>query len=154
MIELVPVDAALRDRVLAIAPLPSQEVYSGHPELTLRTAEADPDRQPVAIVEDGEPVGFFVLDRGDSAPAEPGELLLRGFFVDAGAQGRGVATGALDRLAAFVRRHQPGVQRVVLSVNVANRAAIRAYTRAGFADRGDLYHGGSAGPQYVLVLDV
>jgi RimJ/RimL family protein N-acetyltransferase len=154
VIELATVTADLRAGVLAIAPLPSQEIYSGHPSLTLRAAEVDPDRRPVAIVEDGTPVGFFVLERGGSEPAVPGGLLLRGFFVDAAAQGRGVATRALAGLASFVRRHEPDARRVVLTVNVENPAAITVYRRAGFADRGELYNGGLAGPQHVLQLDV
>jgi RimJ/RimL family protein N-acetyltransferase len=46
------------------------------------------------------------------------------------------------------------VRRVVLSVNVANPVAIHTYLRAGFTDRGELFHGGAEGPQHVLELAV
>ncbi len=63
-------------------------------------------------------------------------MLLRAFFVDAAAQGRGIATGALARLPEYVREHMPDVRRVVLSVNVRNPVAIRTYRRAGFPRAG------------------
>lgn len=38
----------------------------------------------------------------------------------------------------------------LLTVNELNTAAIGLYLRAGYLDSGDLYHGGSAGPQRLL----
>jgi RimJ/RimL family protein N-acetyltransferase len=154
-VELRPVSAALRASVLALAPRPEQERYAGRAADTLVAAEADPRRSPVAIVHDGEAVGFFVLHR-ETPPLAPAgdDVLLRAFFVDAAAQGRGIATRALGRLPDFVREHLPGIRRVVLSVNVRNPVAIRMYVRAGFSDRGELYHGGAEGPQHVLELEV
>jgi RimJ/RimL family protein N-acetyltransferase len=156
-VSLHPVGPDLRDRVLALGPRPEQERFSGTPAETLPDAEADPQRQPVAIVADGEPVGFCVLHRGPGpgglAPT-PADVLLRGFLVDAEAQGRGIATRALRGLPGFVARHAPGAQRIVLTVNTRNPAAIRAYRNAGFLDRGELYHGGAHGPQHVLELSL
>jgi RimJ/RimL family protein N-acetyltransferase len=145
----------LRARVLALGPRPEQERFAGAPVETLPEAEADPQRQPVAIVADGEPVGFCVLHLGPGpaglAPA-PSDVLLRAFFVDAQAQGRGIATRALRGLPGFIGRHAPGARRIVLTVNTRNPAAIRAYRKAGFLDQGELYHGGAHGPQHVLEL--
>lgn len=149
---LVPVTAALRERVLALAPLPEQEVFSGRAAQTLPVAEADPLRTPVAVLLDGEPVAFFVLDRGTPEVDPSADLLLRAFFVDAGAQGRGVATAAVRALPAFVRQHLPGARSVVLSVNARNPAARAVYVRGGFVDTGELFLGGPAGPQHVLRL--
>jgi RimJ/RimL family protein N-acetyltransferase len=153
MTELRLVTPDLRPRLLALAPRPDQEPFAGRASDTLRAAEADPFRTPVAIVDDGRPVGIFVLQR-EAAPLAPGphDLLLRAFFVDAAAQGRGIAGRALARLPDFVRHHLPAARRIVLSVNVRNPIAIRTYLRAGFADRGELYHGGAMGPQHVLEL--
>jgi RimJ/RimL family protein N-acetyltransferase len=154
-ITLQPVGSDLRDRVLALGPRPEQARFAGRPADTLPEAEADPQRQAVAILADGEPVGFCVLHRGPGpgglAPT-PREVLLRGFFVDAAAQGRGIATRALSRLPGFVAQHAPGARRIVLTVNTRNPAAIRAYGKAGFLDRGELYHGGAHGPQHILEL--
>jgi RimJ/RimL family protein N-acetyltransferase len=154
-VRLAPVSPELRDRLLKLAPRPDQERFAGRLTETLPAAEADPEREPVAILEDGEPVGFFVLHRGPAAGVlapERRDVLLRAFLVDAAVQGRGIATRALAALPDFVAEHVPGVRRIVLSVNTRNPVAIRAYQRAGFADSGELYHGGASGPQHVFEL--
>jgi RimJ/RimL family protein N-acetyltransferase len=154
-VSLHPVRPDLRDRVLGLEPRPDQTRFAGSALQTLPEAETDPRRHPIAILEGGEPVGFCVLHRGPGpgglAPT-PADVLLRGFFVDAAAQGRGIATRALVGLPRFVAEHVPGARRIVLTVNTRNPAAIRAYRRAGFLDRGDLYHGGAHGPQHILEL--
>jgi RimJ/RimL family protein N-acetyltransferase len=155
MVHLAPAAPDLRDRLLALAARPEQERFTGRLAETLPAAEADPDREPVAILEDGEPVGFFVLHRGPGAgplAQQPRDVLLRAFLVDAAAQGRGIATRALASLPDFVAARLPGVRRIVLTVNVENPVAIRTYKRAGFADSGALYRGGAAGPQHVFEL--
>jgi RimJ/RimL family protein N-acetyltransferase len=75
-------------------------------------------------------------------------------FVDAAAQGRGVATRAVRLLPDVVRRDFPVARSVVLTVNVRNPAARAVYLRGGFVDAGELYLGGSAGPQHVLRLEL
>jgi RimJ/RimL family protein N-acetyltransferase len=154
-VRLAPVAPELHERLLALAPRPEQERFAGRLAETLPAAEADPEREPVAILEGDEPVGFFVLHRGPAAgelAPERRDVLLRAFLVDAAAQGRGIATRALAALPDFVSERLPGVRRIVLSVNVRNPVAIRTYERAGFADSGALYHGGAAGPQHVFEL--
>ena len=151
-LRLVPVTAALRPRVLGLAPLPEQEVFSGRAQETLPVAEAEPRRHPYAVVEAGQPVGFFVLDETPSEADPRADLLLRAFFVDRRAQGRGVATAAVRALEALVRSEFPRTRRVVLTVNQRNQAARAVYLRGGFVDAGELYLGGSAGPQHVLRL--
>src|ERR671933_2571799 len=144
-VRLAPVAPPLHERLLGLAPRPEQERFAGRLADTLPAAEADPERTPVAILADGEPVGFFVLHRGPAAgvlASEPRDVLLRAFLVDARFQGRGIATRALAALPDFVADHLPGARRIVLSVNVRNPVAIRSYQRAGFADTGGLYQGG------------
>jgi RimJ/RimL family protein N-acetyltransferase len=155
-VTLSVVDGRLRAAVLALRPLPEQERFSGRAENTLPDAEADPARTPFAILASEVPVGFGVLDRGgylaevDAAPQSA--VLLRAFFVDAAAQGRGLGSAATAALPGLVRAVHPGVERLVLTVNAKNPAAIRAYLRGGFADTGRRYLGGAAGPQHVLVM--
>ena len=150
----VPADGPLRDAVLRLAPRPDQEEFSGRAEQTLPLAERDPARHPYTVVEDGVPVGFFILDQTPPDFAPSADLLLRGFFVDASAQGRGVAGRAVAALAGLVRRDFPDARSVVLSVNVRNPAARSVYLRGGFVDDGELYLGGSAGPQHVMRLQL
>ena len=149
---LSPVTPDLRPAVLALAPLPEQEDWSGRADETLPAAEADPHRSPVAVLdEQGSPVGFFVLD--DSRNAWDA-LLLRAFFVDRGHQRRGHARRALQELPAYVREHLPGTRALVLTVNVRNATARAAYLDAGWRDDGELHLGGPLGPQHVLRLDL
>lgn len=145
----------LRERVLALAPLASQQRWSGVPVDTLPPAERDPAQRPVAILLGGEPVGFMVLHGGAGAGSfvEPGsELLVRALFVDARFQRRGIGGRALAQLPAFVRALDPGVRRLVLSVNVENIGARRAYARAGFRDTGARFQRPGTGRQLVLEL--
>jgi RimJ/RimL family protein N-acetyltransferase len=148
-------DAALRERVLALAPRPDQEGYSGVPRQTLRDAERRRSL-PVAMMLDDEPVGFFILDRAGVPGSRhvPAAIGLRAFFVDARHQGRGIAGAALRALPDFARAHFPGARAVVLTVNVDNPIAQRAYMHAGFRQTGDLHLGGVLGPQQVLVLEI
>lgn len=147
---LVPAARVDRASLLALAPRPGQEVFSGRARDTLPEAERSASRHPYAMVEQDRPVGFLVLD--DAPPdADPtADLLLRGFFVDAAHQGRGVAGRALDELPATARLLRPSARSLVLTVNVRNVAARAAYLRHGFVDDGTLYLGGAAGPQHLL----
>ncbi len=149
----VPAAGPLREAALRLAPRPEQEEFSGRAGQTLPLAERDPARHPYVLLEAGRPVAFLVLDETPSDADPSADLLLRGFLVDAAAQGRGVATRAVAALPDVVRRDFPAARTVVLTVNV--RPAARAvYLRGGFVDAGELYLGGSAGPQHVLRLDV
>jgi GNAT superfamily N-acetyltransferase len=156
-VRLVEVTPELRERVIALAPLPEQAGFSGRARDTLPPAERNPDRRPVtALDEDGEPVAFFVLDVGPTMPAvhASGTVGVRAFYVDAAHQGRGVGSGIVRALPAFVREHYPDADRIALTVNARNAVAVRAYLRGGFHDTGERYEGGPLGPQHVLVMDL
>lgn len=125
---------------------------------TLPLADADPGRTSVAILDGDLPVGMFQLDRGGFLPEitdrVEATLLLRAFYIAPEHQGRGLATRAVAAVAGFVREEFPGVDRVLLTVNHGNPAAIRCYLRGGFTDTGADYLGGRRGPQDVLALDL
>jgi GNAT superfamily N-acetyltransferase len=154
-IMLSEVTPALRPLVLALAPLPEQEPFSGVARDTLPAAELAPGRIGVTALLDGVPFGFLMLDTGPEvrayAPAD-GVVGVRGVYVDAGSQGRGLGTAMLRALPAFAGARHPDATHLALTVNVNNPRAIRTYLRAGFADTGRLYHGGRIGPQHVLEL--
>lgn len=150
----MPPSGPLREAALRLAPHPEQEEFSGRADQTLPLAERHPARHPYVLLEDGAPVAFLVLDETPSEADPSPDLLLRGFFVDAAAQGRGVATRAVAALPDVVRRDFPAARSVVLTVNVRNPAARAVYVRGGFVDAGELYLGGSAGPQHVLRLEL
>ncbi|UYM07817.1 GNAT family N-acetyltransferase [Solicola gregarius] len=154
-VEVRPVTADVRPAVLALAPAARQDEFSGVAAETLPQADRDPGRAPYVIVTaDGEPAGFFVLDSGRSQADPAAGLTLRAFFVDARFQGRGIAGAALAALPGLIHSHHPRVVRVVLTVNCRNELARSVYLRHGWTDTGELYLGGDAGPQHVLVLDL
>lgn len=110
-----------------------------------------------AIEVDGEVVGMFKLDplyheRHDFA--EPGAIGLRGMLIDRARQGQGIGSRALSLLASHVRNHYPDAREVVLTVNELNPVGRAAYLKAGFRDGGEVYTGGSRGPQHVLRMDL
>lgn len=148
-------DAALRELVLELRPRRDQEGFAGVPPTTLADAERH-GALGVAVLDDDEPVGFFVLDaRGvPGGGRHPTAVGLRSFFIDARHQGRGIGSAALQALPALVAERFPGATGVVLTVNVSNPPARRVYLRAGFRDTGALYHGGDLGPQQVLLLEL
>lgn len=96
--------------------------------------------------------GFFVLDETSSLADPSADLVLRAFSIDAAHQRRGIGGRALTALPDLLARHLPHARTVLLTVNVRNRVARRLYLQHGFTDNGELYLGGSAGPQYVLRL--
>ena len=97
----VPPSGPLREAALRLAPHPAQEEFSGRADQTLPLAERDPARHPYVLLEGGEPVAFLVLDETPAAADPTADLLLRGFFVDAAAQGRGVAHRAVAALPDY-----------------------------------------------------
>jgi RimJ/RimL family protein N-acetyltransferase len=152
MPQLTEVTDELRPRVLRLAPHPEQQRFSGRASDTLALA-ANPLRRAVAALDDdGEPVAFMILDTGASMVAvhRPGTVGVRGFYVDARHQGRGIGTAVLRALPAYVREHYPEADRIALTVNVANPSAQRAYFRAGFVDTGERYSAVPSAPQLVL----
>ncbi|WP_407538630.1 GNAT family N-acetyltransferase [Deinococcus radiomollis] len=124
------------------------------PEL-LETAEAAPDSEAMVIVAGNQVVGFYRLDFMPGAVAarnfgEP-SAGLRGFFIDSRFQGRGLGRFAMDAVIEDLRRRHPTVRVLALSVNQRNPVARQLYLRSGFQDHGEVFPGGSAGPQDVMV---
>lgn len=106
-----------------------------------------------AIHAEDQLVGMLKLDplypeRHDFA--ERTDLGLRGVLIDARFQGRGFGTKAMAALPAHAATHYPDKRRLVLTVNLLNPAAYAAYRRAGFTDSGEIYTGGTRGPQHIL----
>ncbi|UGQ14587.1 GNAT family N-acetyltransferase [Yinghuangia sp. ASG 101] len=146
--------ARLRAEVSALAPRAEQLRFSGRASATLPVADLDPFRTPYAVVHDGHAVGFGVLDvRGypDEVAGEPlPAVVLRSFYIGARWQGRGLGGAAIRELPRVAAKLAPDAGVLLLTVNVRNAGAVRAYLAGGFVDEGRLYMGGDAGPQHVL----
>jgi ribosomal protein S18 acetylase RimI-like enzyme len=156
-ITLAPLTDDLRAAVMAIEVRPEQVRFAGTPAAAVPAADREPARESVVILRDGEVVGYFQLDTRSvpGAPAAEDILGVRGLAIDRSAQGQGVGRGAMLALPAYVRERFPRRRFVTLTVNVDNPPAIALYCSTGFVEAGTgLYHGGAAGPQHVLILDV
>ncbi|MEJ5945727.1 GNAT family N-acetyltransferase [Pseudokineococcus basanitobsidens] len=160
---LEPEDDRLRAELLRLEPAPSQLADSASARQTLPAADADPRRAPFAVLADGRPVGFGVLDRGELLAAvldEPDRaVLLRGFYLAAEHQGRGWGRRAAAAVPALAARlwgpaSAGGPALAVLTVAEASTAARRAYAAAGWTDTGVRQVGGDQGTLAVLVVAV
>ncbi|MGB3312930.1 MAG: GNAT family N-acetyltransferase [Albidovulum sp.] len=152
-VTLTPIGRDDFDRVAGIHVTPEQERFSGTVAEAFASGETGIDFH--AILQDGRAVGFFKIDRNYAQrhdSPEQDELSLRAFMIDRDMQGRGIATAAVVALSPYLARHYPGKESAVLTVNVANPAAIRCYLKGGFHDTGAVYPHGDAGPQHILRL--
>jgi ribosomal protein S18 acetylase RimI-like enzyme len=153
-IRVLPVDAYVRPGVLTLRVQEAQLPFVGRIEDSLADVAVCPGSEALALVVDDGVVGYVRIDRRAAAmgdhPLAEGAVALRSFLIDAGRQGEGLGGRALDAIHAYVAGRHPDRERILLTVNVRNEAAVHVYRRAGYRDSGELYHGGLAGPQFVL----
>lgn len=110
---------------------------------------------PHVMLFNDQVVGFFLIDTTYSAHykfAVAGSLGLRAFFVSERFQGRGIGKQAVQQLNTYLSIHYPHYDTVYLTVNCKNPAAKHCYESGGFIDTGELYLGGDAGPQHIMIV--
>lgn len=150
-----PITQSNRHRFLSVSVLPEQIKFSG--TVTEAYAEAEEGIDFHGIWLGDQPVGFFKIDRlyHSRYPfAHDTDLGLRAFMIDAGHQGQGLATQAVEMLGPYISTHYPDARAVVLTVNMANPGAIRCYLNGGFDDTGETWPHGEAGPQHIMRMDL
>ncbi|OWU69916.1 hypothetical protein ATO3_21625 [Marinibacterium profundimaris] len=128
---------------------------AGFADLPGKVLSDSPARDGHVILADGEPAGFFAIDRDYAEThdfADPGAIGLRMFSVDHAQQGRGIASAAARAMAGYFRDRYPGIGSCWLTVNCRNPGARAVYLKGGFTDTGALYHGGGFGPQHIMRL--
>ncbi len=117
---------------------------------------SDESIENYAVRANGEIVGFFRLDFDRHRVAQyagDGHYCgLRGYLIGRGHQGNGYGRAAIPAIARPMRDQHPEIERLVLTVNLRNAAAISTYLKAGFHDTGAVYHGGNSGPQHVFSM--
>lgn len=154
-LQVAPVDASTGIAVRALRVRPGQSGYVGDPAFNLDRALADPSSEAMAVLLDDCVVGSYRLDfapnavigRGMGAPS----VGLRAFLLDASRQGQGYGARAAQAMCADLQVRHPERRLLILLVHCANRAGIATYRRAGFVDSGELFAGGHAGPQHLMV---
>lgn len=132
---------------------PEQAGFADLPTVSMQQGTA---RDGHLILWDGQPAGFFAIDRdyGETQDFAPNDVIgLRMFLVDHAQQGRGIAKAACAQLRAYLARHY-AAPACYLTVNAKNPAARAAYLHGGFEDTGALYLDGGFGPQHILRLDL
>jgi RimJ/RimL family protein N-acetyltransferase len=149
---LAPLPREDLNRLAGFSLPPDQAGFADLPSVTLSTGMA---RDGHVILSEGQPVGFFAIDRDyadhhDFAPA--GVLGLRQFMIDHVAQGQGHASAACRALKPYLQAQYPGAGSCYLTVNCRNPNARRAYLKGGFIDTGALYVDGGFGPQHIMHL--
>ncbi|MFC3716004.1 GNAT family N-acetyltransferase [Luteimonas soli] len=154
-LHVAPVTPERIDAVRALRVAPEQEPFVGDTAFNLDDALRDENSEAMAILVGETPVGFYRLDFRPTIVARrsigEASVGLRAFFIDVDWQGRGLGTRAVQACCDDIRARHPDRRLLALNVNVRNVAAINAYRKAGFVETGELYLGGSAGPQYLMV---
>ena len=64
------------------------------------------------------------------------------------------AAAAIAGLKTYLLPRYPDRDRVWLTVNLANPAAIAVYRKAGFTDIGEIWLQGRAGPQMIMFMSL
>ncbi len=149
MISLLPVPPDRLAELIHLRQLPGQYANDGAQMIRDDT----PHLSFHAIHDGAELVGMFKLDprypdRHDFA--RDTDLGVRGVLIDMAHQGRGIGARAMAALPAYAAALYPDKHRLVLTVNLLNPIAYRAYRKAGFRDDGQIFTGGSRGPQHIL----
>lgn len=155
VVALCPIAPLEKEPFLSIAVLPDQIKFSGTVAEAFGSAEEGIDFHGIWLGD--QPVGFFKIDRlyHSRYPfAHDTDLGLRAFMIDAGHQGQGLARRAVEALGPYIAKHYPDATAVVLTVNMANPGAIRCYLKGGFADTGETWPHGEAGPQHIMRMDL
>ncbi|UEX90668.1 GNAT family N-acetyltransferase [Staphylococcus ratti] len=113
-----------------------QRIYSSLPKEVLDDALNDPNRVAnVALNDDGDVVGFFVLHQhyqheGYDTPEEV--VYIRSLSINERYQGNGYGTKIMMNLPEYVQSVFPDFGHLFLVVDAENEAAWNVYERAGF----------------------
>ncbi|KQZ59101.1 hypothetical protein ASD53_05840 [Lysobacter sp. Root559] len=154
-VRVVPVDDALADAVRALRVAPEQLQFVGETAFNLDDTRRDPSSEAMAVLAGDQVIGFYRLDFHPEAVGgrafDELSVGLRAVVIDRERQGRGYGAQAMDACCDDLRRRHPQLRLLALTVNCRNLAAIAAYRRSGFVDTGELFLGGAAGPQHLML---
>ncbi len=112
---------------------------------------------PHVILAGEQIVGFFNIDINYSDTykfTHNRELGLRAFLIGSEYQGKGYAKLATAALKQYLMNEYPNFTSITLTVNCQNPNAYKAYLKGGFVDAEELYHGGEAGPQHIMRMEL
>ncbi len=136
---------AQRKQLEGLEILPEQLPFSGDIYCALNTllVRSTADIEGFVLLEDDQPVGFFMLKRGEFLPAwaTQGSATLHALQIDRRMQGKGLGKVFLQGLPDAVRAKWPDIQQIMLSVDADNLPALNLYLGQGWIDTGEAYKG-------------
>lgn len=154
-IQVMPANDRLRASLRQLRVGRPQQAYVGRIDDLLADVATCPESDSMVICFGDDAIGYYRIDPHPRSVAgrdfDVTTLGLRAFFIDGRWQGQGLGTRALAALIADLGKRHADARLLALNVNVSNQAATRMYLRAGFAPSGELYHGGRAGPQHLML---
>jgi diamine N-acetyltransferase len=130
-LDVVAVDAANIEKVLALSAAPGQEVFVRPVSWYVARSAYEQVWTPVAFRADGEIVGFAEW----AYDPEDGNHCIGGVVIDAPRQGQGLGRRAMIALIDWLRL-KPACGSIALSVDADNRRARELYARLGFSETG------------------
>ena len=116
--------------------------------------EVPESQNRIVILNDTEPVGFFLLHSTDQVKDytdNPKAMLLTSLSINHAKQGRGYAKQAMFLLRNFVTVEFPNCNEIILAVNHKNISAQKLYLKVGFQDTGKRKMG-PIGEQFIMNL--
>jgi diamine N-acetyltransferase len=141
-LRLAPIDQHNWRASLAVEVTPEQLLFvAGYQPVALvilakaYVRPGDLDWEPLVLTSDGAVVGVAALAHA------PTQTELFHLAIDAGTQGRGLGSTAVQLLLAHVSETQPSCQEVRLTVHPANERAQRLYRHCGFLPNGQMRDG-------------
>ncbi|MEH6941051.1 GNAT family N-acetyltransferase [Bacillus sp. JJ722] len=118
----------------------TQKTFTTLPCEALIACENDASSFPIVILKDDQPVGFFVLQVGETIShlTEVDDMMLiRSVSINPSYQGFGYAQDAMKILPEFVKGYYPNIMELFLIVNFKNTRAEHVYIKTGYVDRGN-----------------
>ena len=137
MVELKPITEDNFIDAFNLKLAPGQDEFVSHPIRSLAQAYVYRDQcQPFGIYADGTMVGYVMVIYDYDIP----EYDIWHMMIDESLQGRGCGSEALDKVIDYIRTKPFGdSDRVALTCNKDNAAALRLYERKGFVPTGAVY---------------
>ena len=137
MVELKPITEDNFIDAFNLKLAPGQDEFVSHPIRSLAQAYVYRDQcQPFGIYADGTMVGYVMVIYDYDIP----EYDTWHMMIDESLQGRGYGSEALDKVIDYIRTKPFGdSDRVALTCNKDNAAALRLYERKGFVPTGAVY---------------
>jgi GNAT superfamily N-acetyltransferase len=119
--------------------LPAEQIeFAGTTERAVAACEGADQGQVagLAIVRDGQPVGFVVVSRGSKLPAwaPAGSAAITAMRVDTREQSKGIGKATLSQMDRWIQEQWNTTKVLALCVDEENHAGRRAYAAAGFME--------------------